>query len=83
MQRKPSIQLCPVIKNVEHNHNLLTANESFQNVAEFKYLETKAMNPNQIHEKKKTESRLNSGNACCYSGPNLLSSQLLWKNLKD
>jgi hypothetical protein len=38
------------------------------------------MNQNDIHNKIK--SRLNSGNACYHSGPNLLSSCLISKNLK-
>jgi hypothetical protein len=62
------------------NQNIRTANESFENVATFQYLGTTLTNQNDIHDEIK--SRINSGNACYYSGQNLLSSRLISKNLK-
>jgi hypothetical protein len=56
------------------------ANRSFENVAQFKYLEKTVTDQNLIQEKIK--SRLNSGNACYHSVQNILSSRLLSKNIK-
>jgi hypothetical protein len=66
--------------NSEQNQNIKTANESFENMAKFKYLGTTLTNQNDIHDE--TKSRLNSGNACYYSVQNRLSSRHVSKNLK-
>jgi hypothetical protein len=66
--------------NSGKNQNIRIANESFENVAKFKYLGMTLMNKNNIHDEIK--SRLNSGNDCYYSVQNLLSSCLISKNLK-
>jgi len=55
-------------------------NSTFERVEAFKYLGTTLTNQNSIAEEIK--SRLSSGNACYRSVPNLLSSRLLYKNLK-
>jgi hypothetical protein len=60
--------------------NINTANRSFENVAQFKYLETTVTNQNLIQEEIKR--RLTSGNACYHSVQNLLSSCLSHKNIK-
>jgi hypothetical protein len=66
--------------NSGQNQNIRIANESFENVAKFKYLVMTLTNQNDIHDEIK--SRLNSGNACYYSIQNLSSSCLISKNLK-
>jgi hypothetical protein len=66
--------------NSGQNQNIRTANESFEEVAKFKYLETTLTNQNDIHDEIK--SRLNSGTACYYSVQNLFSSRLVSKYLK-
>jgi hypothetical protein len=67
--------------NAGENHNLLTADKSFKNVAKFKYLGARVTNQNSIHEEIK--SILNSESACCHSVQSLLSFHFLSKNLKD
>jgi hypothetical protein len=61
--------------NSGQNQTIRIANESFEMVTKFKYLGTTLTNQNDIHDE--IESRLNSGNACYYSGQNLWSSRLL------
>jgi hypothetical protein len=67
-------------QNSGQNQNIRVANESFENMAKFKYLGMILTNKNDIHDEIK--SRLNMGNACYYSVQNLLSSHLISKNLK-
>jgi hypothetical protein len=61
--------------NSGQNQNIRIANESFENVAKFKYLRTILTNQNDIRDEIK--SGLNSGNACYYSVQALLSSRLI------
>jgi hypothetical protein len=51
------------------NQNIRAGNESFEKVAKSKYFGTTLANQDDIHDEKK--SRLNSENACYYSGQNL------------
>jgi hypothetical protein len=60
--------------NSGQNQNII-ANESFENMATFKYLGMILTNQNDIHDEIK--SGLNSGNACCHSIQNILSSRLI------
>jgi hypothetical protein len=47
-------------QNAGQNHNIKTANRSFENIAQFKYLGTTVTSENFIQEEVKR--RLNSGN---------------------
>ena len=67
-------------QNAGCSHNTKTDNSSFERVEEFKYLGTTTTNQNSIQEEIK--SSLKSGIACYCSWQNLLSSNLLFKNLK-
>jgi len=67
-------------QNVERSHNMKTDNKSFEMVEEFKHLGTTLTNQNSIQEEIK--SRLKSGKACYHSVQDLLSTNLLSKNLK-
>jgi len=67
-------------QNAGRSRNTKTDKSSCERVEELKYLGTALTNQNSIQEEIK--SRLNSGNACNHSVHNLLSSNLLSKNLK-
>jgi hypothetical protein len=58
---------------------LKIGNKYSERVEQFKCSRTTLMNPSSIREK---ISRLKSGNACCHSVQNLLSSSLLSRNVK-
>jgi hypothetical protein len=64
----------------ESRENVVYVGSTFERVEEFKYLGTTLTNQNAIQEEIK--SRVRSGNACCHSVQNILSSRLLSKNLK-
>jgi hypothetical protein len=75
--RKPKYMIMSRHPNSGQNQNVMIANESFENVATFKYLGTTLTNQNYIHDEIK--SRLNSANACYYSVQNPWSSRLIEK----
>jgi hypothetical protein len=76
--KKTKYMLISRYQSAEQNHNIKTANRSFENVATFKYLGT-VTNQNLIHEEIKR--RLNSDNGCYHSVQNRLSSCLLLKTV--
>ena len=67
-------------QNAEQSHSMKMDNSSFEMVEKFKHLGRALTNQNFIQGEFK--SRLKAGNACYHSIQNLLSSSLLFKNLK-
>jgi hypothetical protein len=67
-------------QNAGKTWEIKIGNRSFENASQFKYLGMTVTNQNLIQEEIKR--RLNSGNACCHTVQNLLSSHLLSKNVK-
>ena len=63
------------------SHTMKVDNSSVERVEELRYFGTTLTNQNSIQEEIK--SRLKLGNGCYHSVQNLLSSNLLSKNLKD
>ena len=71
---------CLEIRTQDEVSRIKNDNSSFEMLEQFKYLGTASMNQNSIQEDIK--SRLESGNACCHSVQNLLSSSLQSKNIQ-
>jgi len=67
-------------QNAGRYHSMETDYSSFERAEEFKYLVTTLTDQNSIQEEMK--SRLISGNACCHSVKNLLSSSFLSENIE-
>jgi hypothetical protein len=61
--------------NSGQDQNIRIANESFENVAELKYMGTTLTNQNDIHDEIK--SRLNSGSSYYHSVSTALSSRII------
>jgi hypothetical protein len=79
-QEETKYMLMSRSQKVGQKHSIKTANRSFEDVADFKYLRTTLIDQNCMQEEIK--SRLNSGNACCRSVQSLLSSRLPSWNVK-
>jgi len=67
-------------QNAGQNHSVKTDNSSLQRVEQLKNLGTTLTNQNSIQEEIKCS--MESGNACCHSLQNFLSSSLLSKSIK-
>ena len=61
------------------HYEVKTGNSSFERVEQSKYLGTNIVDRNSIQEEIK--GKFKSGNACCHSVENFLSSSLLSKNI--
>jgi hypothetical protein len=67
-------------KNARRSKNIKIDNNSFERVEQFKYLRTTLTYQNSIQEE--ITSRFKAGNACYHSVQNIVSSSLLFKNIK-
>jgi hypothetical protein len=67
-------------RNAGQNHDVETANRSFENVAQFRYLGTTVTNKNLVQDEIKR--RLNSGIPSYHSVQKLLSFRLLSKKVR-
>jgi hypothetical protein len=67
-------------KNAGRSHNIKLDNSSFDRMEAFKYMGTTLTNQNSTQEEIK--NGMKSGNACYHSMQNLLSSNLLFKNVQ-
>jgi hypothetical protein len=67
-------------QNAKKSLHIKRTNRPLENVAQFKYFTITVTNLNLIHEKMKRG--LNSGNVCYHSVENMLSSHVLYKNIK-
>jgi hypothetical protein len=76
---KPNYTITSRDENAGRSHNINIDNSSSERVEELKYSRTNLTHHNSIQGEIK--SRLTSGNACCHSVQNLVSSSLS-KNIK-
>jgi hypothetical protein len=67
-------------QKIGQKHCIKIGNRSFEDVSKLKYLRTVLTDQNCMHEEIKR--RLKSGNTCYHSVQSLLSSHLLYRNLK-
>jgi hypothetical protein len=74
-EKKTKYMIMFHLPNSGQNQTIRIANESLENVAQFKYFGTMLTNQNDIHDEIK--SRLNLGNACSNSVQTLLSFCLI------
>ena len=68
-------------QNAGRSHNKRIDNSSFERAEQFRYLGTAITDQNSIQEE--IMSRLKSENAYCRPVENILSSRLLYKNIKN
>jgi hypothetical protein len=68
-------------QNAGRSHSVKTDNRSFVRMEDFKCLGKILTKQSSIQRENKR--RLNSGNACCYSVQNVLSSGLLSENINN
>jgi hypothetical protein len=78
--KKTKYMLVSYCQKAGQKHSIKTVNRSFECVAKFKYLGTTLTDQKCMH--KEIKSRLNSGNASYHLVQSLLSSHLLYRNVK-
>jgi hypothetical protein len=80
MLRKTKYMVMSRDQNAGRCHNIKTDDRSFDRMENFTYSGTILTNQYCIREE--IRSRLMSGNACCHSVQDILSSSLIFKNIK-
>jgi hypothetical protein len=83
MREKTTCMVMGRYQNAGQNHNLKIDNKFLERGKQFKYLGTRFKIQDSRFPSWRLKRKMKSGNACYHSVQNILSSSLLFKNLKN